>query len=218
MQKTIELEGAQVLLDSPETGSGTVLLFIPGVSGKAQSDRFLPLVNMAMGKGYAIARVDMWESEETLMELTLARIFDTLDHLCGMLQKEGYSRIIAVGKSFGGGLVLAYVNPLVVGKIGWAPAFSVSETGNMGTLSNVRLESIASVRDIEISVGHIAQFAGPIGIVHGCKDTVVQLANSQAIVRAAEHGTLIEVPGADHSFKTPEAEQALIEATSCLIQ
>lgn len=219
MQKNIEIPGAHLLLDIPEAGTETVILFIPGVSGKGRSDRFLPLVHMAMEMSYALARVDMWESEDLLKGLTLAHIFGTLDGVCETLSEEGYSRIIAIGKSFGGGIILAYNSPLIVAKIGWAPAFSLtSGDGNISVLREKTLGSIASVRDIVLGTQCIAQFSGSIGVVHGTEDTVVPLQNSKDIIVAASRGSLIEIPHADHSFKTPEEEQALIDATKHLIQ
>lgn len=218
MESEFEAAGAKVLLSGPESETDTVVVLIPGVSGGARTSRFAPVVPIALERGYALACVDMWGSEDDVNGRTVNELFAILDVVCAELIKYGYRHVILIGKSFGGGLALGYHNPAIVQKILWAPAFTCVEQGNLGTIGDVRLGSFASVKEVHIGQEHLAVQQYPVGIIHGTADSVISLENSQKIVAAVPNGTLVEVEGADHSFKTPEQEHALMEATKGLLQ
>lgn len=218
MQKNIEISGAKILLDAPNTRIDTALVFIPGVSGNARGDRFAPLVDVAVEKGYAIARVDMWDTSKDLESHTLQAIMGTLDAVLKALTHEGFSHFVMVGKSFGGGIALLYNNPSIVQKIGWAPAFGIADIGNIDEVFPEQLSKFPSTRDIHIGKERLSSITVPVGIVHGTADDAIPLQNSKDIIASVPRGTLIEIEGADHSFKKPEHEKELMEATKRLLQ
>lgn len=218
MQTEIEMSGANILLDVPQERTESVLVFLPGVSGGARGSRYDSLVRTGLESGYAVARVDMWESEDSLMDRMLSRLSRTLTEVVEGFVVDGYTSAIMVGKSFGGGITLMFNHPIVTKKIMWAPAFSYADVGNIDALRNVPLGTVARVTDISIGKDAIAKQRMPLCIVHGTADVVVPLLNSQNIVANAPYGTLVEINGADHSFKTPEQELALMAATRQLLQ
>ncbi len=218
MQKNIKVEGAEISLDVPEVGTDTCLLFIPGASGGARTDRFAPLVTVALEKVYAIARIDVWENAEVLNTLTLNRILAVLKDTVSTLQKDGFERIILVGKSMGGGIALIFEHPAVVQKIAWAPAFASADVGNVHDILDTPYGSFERSQDIKIGKSALHAMSVPVGIVHGTADTTIPIENSRDIIAALSQGTLTEIPGADHSFKTEHEERELMEATKGLLQ
>ena len=218
MQKNIEIVGARITLDVPEAGTDTCLLFIPGASGGARTGRFAPLVTVALEKGYAIARIDMWENADVLNTLTLNRVLAVLKDAVSVLQKEGFERIILVGKSMGGGIVLIFEHPAVVQKIAWAPAFASADIGNVRDILDTPYSSLERSQDIKIGKAELHAISVPVGIIHGTADTTIPIENSHDIIAALSQGMLIEIAGADHSFKTPNEERELMEATRGLLQ
>lgn len=217
MQKEMTAGKAQILLDVLENHTGTVLLFIPGVSGKGRSDRFAPVVALGLAHGVAVARVDMWDSIEELDTFALHEVLQRLDEVVNALLGEGFVHLIVVGKSFGGGLAIVYDHPAISQKIGWAPAFGVADEENIGEIHKRQLSTFESTREIHIGKDKLSAMEIPLGIVHGTADASIPLENSKEIIAAVSQGTLIEIPGADHSFKTAEHEAALIRATEQLV-
>lgn len=218
MQKELKFGLAEVLVDFPLEQTNTALLFIPGVSGKGRSERFSPLVAVALEKGYAIARVDMWDSPEGLSELSLADILSSLTDVVSGLSEIDLTRIILVGKSFGGGLALAFDHLSIVQKIGWAPAFGVGDSSNILEVATKKFAEFETTREIHLGRAELNACDIPIGIIHGTADESIPIENSREIIASVRKGTLIEIPNADHSFKTPESEEALMNATKGLLQ
>lgn len=195
-----------------------VVVFLPGISGKAHSERFAWLDGVADKADYACARVSLWDDEEAVQKMTIKEIFSRLDEVIDTLKGLGFEDITMVGKSFGGGVTLGYEHALITKKIMWAPAVTLAETDNLDQFLEIKLSEIEKVTDITINAARVAQSSAHIGIIHGTEDEVVSLKNSQAIVKAASRGELIVVDGAGHSFKDPQHERALQEATASLLQ
>lgn len=192
-----------------------VMVFVPGISGKAHSSRFAWLDTVADEAGYASARVHLWEDETAVKTMTILDIHKRLRWVCEELQNQGYVDIVLVGKSFGGGAALTFTDELITKKILWAPAFSYAgEVGNIAELQSVTLAEMTQVTDITVGNDELLVTTQPVCIIHGTDDSVIALENSVQIVAALPQGELVHIAGADHSFKTPEAEAALVAATA----
>ena len=148
---------------------------------------------------------------------TWAYFQDTLAEAVEHLLQLGYTKIIAVGKSFGGGLLLSYHNPSISKKILWAPAVGVGDADTLSRLKDAMLGEVPHLLDIQIEKDFVHKDPSKVCIIHGTKDAVMPIENSRVAVAAAKDGKLAEIPDADHSFKTPKEEQELMEATQTFL-
>ena len=200
-----------------DTVGGTIVLFLPGISGKALSDRFLPLVTMVNEMGYSIARMEAWKDAGDVNTMTLRFLQNEILAVIEYLKGEGYTCIYAIGKSFGGGLLLSLHHEVLVKKILWAPAYMVDkeprEKGNMVEMGDEVFGNLQGDAGIVLSQDFVHEDSADLYIVHGTADTVMSLDNSQTIIALAHTGSLRILEGATHSFKTPEEERALMSAT-----
>jgi alpha-beta hydrolase superfamily lysophospholipase len=170
-------------------------------------------VDVSLENGYAIARVNAWNGEADTQHKTYeyyqSVILEAIEHL----QTLGYASIIAIGKSFGGGLLLSVHHNAIVKKILWAPAVGCTDTGNLDELKGVELSHILDILDIKLSTHFVSIDKAQLCFIHGTDDTVVPVQSSRNFAEMNSHASIIEVPGADHSFRSVESERALIEAT-----
>lgn len=195
------------------------IIFLPGMSGGAHGSRFLPIDKLAEEDGYAAARIALWEGEDDVKEMSYENIFLKLDELIAELTKLDFLDYMLVGKSFGGGVALAYEHELISSKVLWAPAIGVGEgEGNWKDAISTPFSEFDNLLEIEYGADNIAKQNIPIGIIHGTADEVFPVQNSRLIIEAAQNGTLKTIEGAGHSFKDHEHEVELMALTHELLQ
>jgi pimeloyl-ACP methyl ester carboxylesterase len=196
-----------------------LVVFLPGISGGAHGARFLNVEALADEDGYACARIDLWEGEESLVNKSYEDIFAQLDEFFAEFKKMDFIDVLLIGKSFGGGVALGYEHELISRKVLWAPAIGVGEgAGNWEEIKGKKFGEIDNLLDVEVGAARIASQSAPIGVIHGTADIVIPLSNSAAIIAAATKGTLKTIAGADHSFKNHEHEVELMALTHELLK
>ncbi len=204
----------KILLAVPEQETKKVILFVPGISGGAFSDRFAPLVAAALGAGFAIARFSSWEGEEEVGVKTIDEILHDIDAAVQYLLDTGYTSVMAVGKSLGGGMLLANQNQNILSKVVWAPAIGIAERG---TITELREQKIAVLRSSLLSVTldrtYVGGYHGLVCLIHGTADNAIPFKNSQKLHEAIPNSILVSIEGADHSYRNPEHERELIAHT-----
>lgn len=216
MRKEISVGNSTLLLEQGEFADDIAVLFLPGISGGALSDRFAPLAQMVTGLGHTSVRMHAWEGD--VQTKTLKQLYSEMEASVEYLLHNGFEEIVLIGKSFGGGLVLAYEHPRITGKIMWAPAIGVSEKENISSLLTTQLKEIKNLLDIQMSFEDIQTDDALIAIIHGTTDSVIPLANSEKIIASATGGVLRVIEGADHSFKLPMYEEELLRTTKELLE
>ncbi len=166
MQTTYEIpqSTAKVLIDAPGEATETAVLVLPGISGGVFSDRYQPLVDAVVASGFAIARLNIWDSEEQVLGMSIDHIQQEIDRAVAFLQGLGYTHVAAVGKSFGGGMVFANTNAAIVAKVLWAPAIGVVDTdGTLGELRTQKLQELrGSLLDITLDRAYLAAYHGAV--------------------------------------------------------
>lgn len=219
MPNTISLTQSSLLLTRPEGSAAasaapdsSVVLFLPGISGGAFSDRFLPLVTLCQETDFPIARLHAWEGEADVAQHTYAHYQTAVLEAIEYLREQGYRSIIGVGKSFGGGLLLSIHHEALTQKILWAPAIGWGEVATLNALCDTPLRELADLKELQLSATFVAEDPAHIAIIHGTADTAFPIETSVAIATAC-HGDLTKIPEAGHSFKEPGAEAALLAAT-----
>ncbi len=214
MDKNITLSKSELLISkSDDSSKDTIVLFLPGISGKAFSERFKSVVDISLKTGYPIVRMSAWESEEDVQQKTYAYYQSTIVEAIEYFQTLGYSKIIAIGKSFGGGLLLSLHHDAIVKKILWAPAIGFSQITNIDNVKDKILSQIKNLKDIKLSTDFVSSDKAVLCFIHGTNDIAIPISTSRLFALANTNAQIIEIEGADHSFKSPESEQVLNEAT-----
>ena len=217
MKKEITISHSKILLEEGEFAGDTAVLFLPGISGGAVGERFVPLAEMICAAHLTSVRMHAWEGESDVCTKTLRELYEEIETVVAWLLHNGFEQIVMIGKSFGGGLVLAYEHPQVVQKILWAPAIGIGDEETISTQRDTPLGTITDLLDIHMSLEEVREDDAQICIIHGDMDTVIPLENSKKIIQATENGELRIVKGADHSFKRPEHEAELLQITKELL-
>lgn len=195
------------------------IIFLPGISGKAHSDRFSGLAKVAEDAGYACARVRIWDSEEDVQKLSYKKIFTHIDSVIENLQRIGFIEFALIGKSFGGGVSLVYNHGLVTQKILWAPAIGVTgeEKGTFYDLIETPFNEVNDLLDITVGKEKLESERAAVSIIHGTADETFPLQNSEQIAELSG-AELRTIEGADHSFKDSFHEAKLLEVTRDLLK
>ena len=209
---------AEAIFDTPTAPIQTAILFIPGISAGALTDRFLPFANAVTEAGMAILRVEIWKDQADLEAMTIKQIFTEIDAASSYLEGEGYTTIIGVGKSFGGGMLLLRNYPKLKALSLWAPAIGFSETSSFENLKSIQLKEVTKIMDITLDPKMLAAINVPVQFVHGDADTSIPLENSRALAAHISNATIETISGMGHSPKNPEEEQLLISKTVAFLQ
>ncbi len=176
------------ILDIPRKFS-TGILFIPGVSGGATSNKFKWIADMCLANNMCCLRADLWD-ENTIGEESIDQLLEDEELLVDILQSVGCKRVFIVCKSFGSvlGLLLkadAYV--------ALSPALSLGNSSHQ-----MKLKEFASALDIGITpiIGK-----KPLLILQGSDDENVSVAHAVHVAENLPEASLLIIEGAGHSFK-----------------
>jgi dienelactone hydrolase len=190
---------------------------LPGISGGAHSERFQPLVDAVLKSSFAIARVSLWEGEESLKQTSPKELSAQIDGAVRSLQEKNYKHIAGVGKSFGGGMLFANTNSAIACKVLWAPFIHyVDVDSNFG---HIHFKDLEHLSDLTVDHSQLESYTGAIYFIHGSADTVIPVSNSYTLKNAVRGGAdVLVIEGADHSFKQKEHEEELIKKTITCIK
>ncbi len=216
MDKYVSLEdgGGEFLLTTPDNDTNTVLVFLPGISGGAMSERFLPLAEACVEAGLAIARVSIWSDAKVAGQMSLAHVYERVAKVLTHLRSLGYQRFIGIGKSFGGAVLLSCPTTHFEKLALWAPAIGGSaEAGNVSDCLDRTLETFKSLLEIKIGKSDLQSKQIPILFIHGTADTTIPYSNSEFLCVGLPNATLLPIEGADHSYALPGDEKAVITAS-----
>lgn len=197
------METERILLEKP-ISTKKALLFIPGVSVKALSDRYKVFAQEGVRTGYAVLRYEFWKDGKELGEQSLESIQKTIDELITYLHQQGYTEIGLIGKSLGGLVALTCKNQAVKVNVLWAPAVAVSPKETFESYKKVLLKSIKKVTDITLSEETLKKIRTPTFIIHGTGDQDIALEYSKKVKEHLKKSELFTLEGADHSFTGKE--------------
>lgn len=200
-------------LDAPPASTDKVVVFLPGISGGAFSERFQPLVDACLNVGFAVARLNIWKDSADVEQKNLGEIYKDLGEITTHLHNT-YPYMFGIGKSFGGAIMLTFPSVYISKKVLWAPAIGVIETGaNIEAYMTAKLGTTSSLLDIQIDRTFLQQKENPTLIIHGTADENIPFSNSEQIVSMLPNASLVPIKGADHSYRDKEHETAVIKAT-----
>jgi pimeloyl-ACP methyl ester carboxylesterase len=212
---------AQMSIEAPIGGASSIALFVPGASGGAFTARFDPLVHALNSRGVGVARLSLYNSPEERDQRSMANMHADIHAALGHLTERGFATIFAIGKSFGGALLLTYPGDVFAGRVLWAPALGTAASQpNVATFSTMPMGSLPSLLEVTVDrdfFAHLAGSAAPTLIVQGTADTIVEPANSETLVWMLPQARMVTIDGADHSFGEPAHEHILIDKTVAFI-
>ncbi len=212
--KTLDNGKTKVVLDRSADGSNTAVIFIPGVSGKAFSDKYKLLSGECLAKGLDLLRVQSWDNIEELEKKNINQIQEDIDGAIRFLKSEGYTKIFAIGKSFGGGILLTCNYPEITKIVLWAPAIGVVDNkGNLDDKIYTVLSEISSLLDITVDKDFLSNIKVPVKIIHGTEDENIPIENSLKIASLLPYSDVTKIKDMGHSVKTAEQEKELIDNT-----
>lgn len=202
------------LIDMPDKLTTTVVVFLPGRTGGAFSDRFQPVVDACLQAGLAIVRVSAWENREDVERKNLSDIYRDIGNVTTYLHQQGYTQIFGVGKSLGGAMMLTFPSVYIDKKVLWAPAIGVTESGaNIETYMSATLGSLNSLLDLQVDREYLENRDTPTLVIHGTADNIIPFLNSERLVPMLPNARLLPIEGADHSYNNKEHETVVIKAT-----
>lgn len=204
----------KVVLDKGADESNTAVIFIPGASGKAFSDKYKLLSDECLAKGMDFLRVQSWDSVEELEQKNIRQIQEDVDEAIKFLKSEGYTKIFAIGKSLGGGILLTRNYPEITKMVLWAPAIGVADDkGNLDEKIDTIFSGIGSLLEVIVGKDLLPNIKVPVRIIHGTEDKNVPLENSLKIASLLIYSDVTKMNGMGHSAETSEQEKELIDST-----
>tara|TARA_Y100000310_G_scaffold345697_1_gene468457 strand:- start:5651 stop:6289 length:639 start_codon:yes stop_codon:yes gene_type:complete len=191
------------ILAEPENPTEKAAILLPGISGKALTDRYSSLESSLISNGISFLRYEAWNSIPDVLEKSLQDVYGSIDEAIDFLESREYKEISFVGKSFGGGTLLSYPSQKIRSLVLWAPFLRFSETSNLKEIRNTKLREIGRLEDIFANKNDIQKIKVPTLIIHGDQDESIPLENSQKILPYLEQGKLEVIEGAGHSYEKP---------------
>lgn len=188
-----------------------VILFVPGMNALKQQPLFETLKEEALVRSIDAVCLNTWKSGTDLGALTIDEIVRSIREQTSSLASQGYQEIYAVGKSFGGGMLLAAKDQFIRKLVLWAPAIAVDEGNGSGTLDSLRsrpLGSIDSILSITLGKNFLRSIRTPMDILHGTEDEAVPLSNSELLSSLIPDAHLHPFQGQGHS---PEDQEEVLE-------
>jgi pimeloyl-ACP methyl ester carboxylesterase len=214
---SIQNSESSFLFENPKTPTTKALIFLPGMSGEALSERFKPLADAGLDAGFTVVRLSAWQNGKDVARKNLADIHGDIAFVIGYLRERGYTSIAAVGKSFGGTVLLTLPQEIqlaITKRVLWSPAIGIKDNGsNVGTYLSEPLGSLQSLLDLYVDAAYLKAGSSPALIIHGNADDVVPVSNSVKLASVMPDARVFTIEGAGHSYSGKNHEQALIRAT-----
>lgn len=209
--------GSSFSVEAPSAGCSRALIFLPGISGEALSERFKPLVDAGNDAGFAVVRISAWNGSEDVAQKSLGTIHGDIVSAIGYLREHGYASVYAVGKSFGGTLLLTLppeVRNMLQAQVLWSPVIGIDESvSNVDRYITEPLSELGSLKNLLVDRSYLKGVAVPTLIVHGDADENVEMSNSVAIASMMPDARVHPVVGAGHSFSDHRHEEELVRVT-----
>ncbi len=204
--------GIQIILEEPNLKTNSAVILVPGISGEALTDKYRKFSDAVLKSGYASMRLQSWHNPADFEVKTPNIILDDIRKALDFLEGSGYTNIIAVGKSFGGAMLLIKQDPRIKKLILWSPAlFVVPTDGTLVNYLNLPLAQAKSPKDITVDFDFLKRIQIPVRLIHGTADHLVPIENSRLIQQNVPDATLEAVEGIEHSWKTNAEEEIIIK-------
>jgi len=212
--KTLINGKTRVVLDQGAEKTSIAILLLPGASGGAFSDKYKALVDQCLARGFDFLRVQSWNDIEELEQKNIREIQEDIDQAIEFLKASGYTKLFAIGKSFGGGVLLTHVRSEINKMVLWAPAIGATDnSGNLDIKKDIALSKINSLLEITIDKDLLSSIKIPVKIIQGTDDDIVPMENSLKLASFLPFSEVVKIDNMGHTAKTQEEERELINNT-----
>jgi len=212
--KTLANGKTKVALNKGTKEANTAVIFLPGVSGKAFTEKYNLLADECLAQEIDFLRVQSWENVEELEQKTIRDLQEDVEQAIKFLKAEGYNQIFAIGKSLGGDILLTHYYPEITKMVLWAPAIGLSEEkGNLNEKINLPFSNINSMLEVTIDKDLLSTIKIPVKIIHGDKDDTVPIDNSLKLASLLLYSDVTKIKDLGHSTETPEQEKEVVDKT-----
>lgn len=209
----LNIDYAKMMVEDHSDDNKVAVLFIAGASGGVFTDKFDKLKDKILEKGYSYVPIEIWKDANDLDKVTIQNIFSSIDNAVSKLKDLGYNTFFAVGKSFGGGMLLARNHPAFSKLVLWAPVIGFGEKSTIDTLHNVPLGKIESIFNIMLSNNDLSRINAKVTILYGSEDQIISESKTKELLELLSHGYLEIIQGLGHSAKNEEQETILVKNT-----
>lgn len=188
------------------------IIFIPGISGKALSERFDYLAKVFNETGYNFLRFNFrgYEDGNSFDNSSIDDELKDLENAISYLESQGYNldKFGIIAKSFGAVKALL-LHDKRLGCLGLlAPAVYFGSSSNLDTMRNKNYGSIEHISDIIIDQKMLKTWNTPTIIIHGNHDKTIALDNSRNIFEMLSCAKqLIIMSDAEHSLDENESQR-----------
>ena len=209
----MEFDQVEHKLENPNNSNKGVVL-LPGISGNALIDpRYNLLSNSLVNANFGFLRFDLWQSVSELDKMTISEMQDFLDKAFDFMRHKGFIEISLIGRGFGGGIVLTYVNPNIKKLVLWSPAINYCKESNFVFTKETKLYTFKSFMAIKINKRDLYHINYPVLILHGTNDEVISIENSEKIVQENPKIILKPIKDSNYSYSNEEWLNKIIEET-----
>lgn len=201
----------EYVFSEPNTPSDTAILFVPGMSGGALTDKYAGLEKLATEENMALLRMQSWQNQEELNNKSLLEIQNEIHVAINFLKEKGYVNINAIGKSFGGMLLLYNQIEEFKKLVLWAPVVQISEKVLLNSLLDTPFSKISSLADVTVDAKYISKINSEVLILWGTDDQIISIDNLILLKNTLSSATLTKIQNMSHSPNNQEEAKNLFK-------
>lgn len=182
-----------------------VVIFIPGVSGNALTNKFDWLSKTFTGAGFNFVRFNFsgYEGDKNFEESSLNDELEDFKNLLGKLIEMGFNmkKYGVVAKSIGAIKAISVRDPRLkcLGLLG--PAISLDRTDNLSKTANILYKNIELYSEYKLSFSMVKNVSASV-VFYGDKDLVVNKVDTKNLfIHLSNPKELYCLPNEDHSLK-----------------
>jgi pimeloyl-ACP methyl ester carboxylesterase len=216
-QVTFEVSGATLhgVIDELSNKAPT-MIFLPGISGKALTDRFDYLRDGCVHSGFNFFRFNCrgYEEGASIDDSTVESELEDIRAAIDFLTAGGYKmdQFGVIAKSFGGLKAFMLDDPRLAALGLLAPAIFFDQESNYDEMKGRPYSQIEHLSEIKVSPAVLESWNVPTVLVQGDADTVVPVSNSQFIYDSlSSPKELMVMSGADHSLGREEDKKMTLD-------
>ena len=235
-------EGQKIvgILHIPNKQNSSAIIMCHGFTGTKGDvhSKFYKAAKKFCKNGFAVLRFDFrgsGESEGEFVNVTVSSEVSDLKAAIKFMKKQCYERIGVVGSSLGGAVSIIGYNKNIKTIVLWNPVTNLRQTfidsGLIPNVQKLEKDGFLIFRDSgkEFKIGkkfwreletldmskYLKRVKCPVLILHGSKDTVVPLNQSENAMKVigSKIKELRVIEGAEHGFHEPLYERQVIDLT-----